>query len=453
MSFLSRDNIKNFNLYFLGLSIFPISVFAPVGMWIPLVLSSVVYFFLEKKKSVFFQLENPRSTLPLLLMIYLVLSLFWTQNISHAYIHLLHLIFLYIAFRIVLISTEKTKIKTNIKYVLFYSFIFCCFTTTIDIYFNLGIKLFFSNFFENLRSFNSSNNSLENTDLRSGMYSGLYNRGINVLLIFSCILSFIFLRQKIYLFIIILFCLFLIFTGESQTSKLLVFLFIFIFAAAKILKKFLSLLLISTVAFYFIFSPLLLNLNNIDKWGENHVSLMKKIDDNKSQTLLSLLNTGNLSDVFTYLENIKNKIHFKLLHRQMIWSFTANKIKEKPFHGHGLSSSRVLDKKVEVFIIENGVKTKKYFSLLPLHPHNHVLQIWLELGLIGIILFISIYFTLWKDLIKRLGQNSQTNVVLICAFFGVFLINQLSYGLWQTWWLASIGYFIIFINLFLKKVN
>ena len=42
-----------------------------------------------------------------------------------------------------------------------------------------------------------------------------------------------------------------------------------------------------------------------------------------------------------------------------------------------------------------------YYSAIPLHPHNNALQIWLELGLVGIFLYVVLIISLWKRIIFK----------------------------------------------------
>ena len=75
------------------------------------------------------------------------------------------------------------------------------------------------------------------------------------------------------------------------------------------------------------------------------------------------------------------------------------------------------------------------------------MQIWLELGLIGIIVF---YFFIY-NLVKRLNNFTEKQFYLsafpIVSFIQVFFIGQLSYGFWQSWWIA-----IIIINFMLYSI-
>ena len=70
-----------------------------------------------------------------------------------------------------------------------------------------------------------------------------------------------------------------------------------------------------------------------------------------------------------------------MLHRLVIWSYAREKIANKLFFGYGLSSSRsIAPQQITSLWIT-------HYQLMPLHPHNGVIQLWLELGLVGIYFF------------------------------------------------------------------
>ena len=52
MSFLQKEKIYNITFIFLSVTIIPLSILAPVGIWLPLIFTSIIYFLLEKKKNV-----------------------------------------------------------------------------------------------------------------------------------------------------------------------------------------------------------------------------------------------------------------------------------------------------------------------------------------------------------------------------------------------------------------
>ncbi len=131
----------------------------------------------------------------------------------------------------------------------------------------------------------------------------------------------------------------------------------------------------------------------------------------------STLVTLNLSD-------------FTLQHRFAIWDFTAAKTMEHPLLGWGLGASRAIPG-------ADGIATQLggRAEVLPLHPHNALLQLWLELGLPGILLTI-IAFVVILIRIPRYIAGRKELAMSLTVIFSVTLIAELSYGLWQSWWLA-----------------
>ena len=80
---------------------------------------------------------------------------------------------------------------------------------------------------------------------------------------------------------------------------------------------------------------------------------------------------------------------------------------------------------------------------IPLHPHNNFLQIWLELGMIGIIIITLI----WIKVIKfgiRIRKNSYILGTGICSsIVTIFVICNLSFGVFQAWWMSIIAFIFL----------
>ena len=114
--------------------------------------------------------------------------------------------------------------------------------------------------------------------------------------------------------------------------------------------------------------------------------------------------------------------------------------------GHGVSSSRKFGEKetVEFKRIKDGKIEKIYYPSIPLHTHNNTIQIWLELGLFRDNFIYSFFTFFWyKILFKYKLKKFEYSLVSGCLF-SVFLINQASYGLWQSWWISAILLYNIF---------
>lgn len=130
---------------------------------------------------------------------------------------------------------------------------------------------------------------------------------------------------------------------------------------------------------------------------------------------------------------------FSAAHRLLIWDFTAERIAERPVLGWGMDSSRAIPGGTE----RTSQETRTAFGLtaesahhwfihqqmLPLHPHNMPLQIWLELGAVGAALLA---------LLLALTALACRNPAACGAFAAALVISLLSYGMWQYWWVAGL---------------
>ena len=116
-------------------------------------------------------------------------------------------------------------------------------------------------------------------------------------------------------------------------------------------------------------------------------------------------------------------------HRMLIWRFVADRISERPILGWGFNSSRVIPGRHDRLDVSEPA--------LPLHPHNAALQWWLELGAPGAILGTALI--LW--LMRAIGR-ARASIVGKASAVGLVLsavtICFLSYGIWQSWWLAAL---------------
>ncbi|MEW5727604.1 MAG: O-antigen ligase family protein [Pseudomonadota bacterium] len=129
-------------------------------------------------------------------------------------------------------------------------------------------------------------------------------------------------------------------------------------------------------------------------------------------------------------------------HRLTIWRFTASKVAEKPIVGWGMDAARALPggKDTVTVVREDDsparLPVEIYEQQLPLHPHSAVLQVWLELGAVGILLAGAL---LWR-VIGRLGARGgvpQAAYAMGAVAAGAVVANM-SFGLWQSWWQSTL---------------
>lgn len=129
------------------------------------------------------------------------------------------------------------------------------------------------------------------------------------------------------------------------------------------------------------------------------------------------------------------------MNRLITWKFTSQKIMEKPVLGWGLRTSRALPgggKKYDITKTpENGRQhliIRDFF--IPLHPHNQFLQIWLELGALGALLFAATGGLLIIRIVKSEKEIRHSQWV-VGAVVTLIIYNQISFGVWQNWWIAG----------------
>ena len=128
------------------------------------------------------------------------------------------------------------------------------------------------------------------------------------------------------------------------------------------------------------------------------------------------------------------------VHRLYIWQFTAERILERPILGWGLDSSRVMPgRDAHLLDINPDLPADVYgtMQVLPLHPHNAPLQVWLELGLPGAALLAALSAGLLWWLARRVPGRLQA-AAAASVLMVALAVSSLSYGIWQTWWLAAL---------------
>jgi O-antigen ligase len=121
---------------------------------------------------------------------------------------------------------------------------------------------------------------------------------------------------------------------------------------------------------------------------------------------------------------IPNSAH----HRLIIWKFTADRIAERPILGWGYDSSRSIPGSTT--LLGAGAPA------LPLHPHNGMLQWWLELGFVGAALGAALLIAIARAIGRVDGEAERA------AALGLYVVAMtavsLSFGIWQGWWVATL---------------
>lgn len=128
-------------------------------------------------------------------------------------------------------------------------------------------------------------------------------------------------------------------------------------------------------------------------------------------------------------------------HRYYIWRFAIARAIERPLAGWGLDTSH---------IIPGGhVNIAIGKELMPLHPHNATLQLWLELGVPGLLTAAAIF---WVIMFARFGAPESVVEVYVkpLTLAVVFVCMNTTYGIWQTWWLSLLALSLAALFLFCR---
>lgn len=115
--------------------------------------------------------------------------------------------------------------------------------------------------------------------------------------------------------------------------------------------------------------------------------------------------------------------------RVHVWDFAAERIFERPLLGWGFDSSR----RMPDFGAEPYLPQREH--VIPLHPHNAALQIWLELGAPGLVIALAIAaLALWRSG----APTPYDRAAAQGAYAGALTVALLSFGIWQNQWLCAL---------------
>lgn len=125
------------------------------------------------------------------------------------------------------------------------------------------------------------------------------------------------------------------------------------------------------------------------------------------------------------LQNIEIMNQAYAPHRLEMWDYIARYIMQNPWTGFGIEATRD--------ITDFDPRNVFDFAKTTLHPHNFALQIWIEFGVIGIL--ISAAF-MWKALSLIQSQNFNAQRLMLSTTMAAMVPLASAHGIWQGWWLV-----------------
>lgn len=112
-----------------------------------------------------------------------------------------------------------------------------------------------------------------------------------------------------------------------------------------------------------------------------------------------------------------------------IWRYVCARIAEQPWIGHGLDASRAVTDRIQVRELN--------MRAVPLHPHSASLQIWFETGAVGAVLAAATLLAGGFALSRLFADNRPAAAAACATLASLGLVANVSFGLWQEWWLAT----------------
>lgn len=394
------------------------------------------------------------------LTIYFLIFLIINKNIKYL-INDFSKIFCIFYIYIVLRSLFSDEILFTLKNTLFY-FRFLVFALLLKYILsqNLNLRKIFINiflltliiisvdaFFEQIRNshwlFDKTSYAESHNNRISGLFDEEYILGGFILSFFPAVVIIYYfqkLRKKYELFLLILlivfFCYVVIITGERASFiKLLIFVFLAIFFTSIIksfkIKSITSIIILFSIVFTISFQPKLkdrLIYHSMDLFFQN--DQFNRIDRNQPliNVFIDNYKKGNFKPLYFSKEHTDHAIiSFKM--------FYDNKI-----FGHGVKMFRFKCAENKYYINDRACST---------HSHGIVFTFLSELGIIGILFMITIYFYLIKNIIKPTKNKNIDKLILMSIL--VYLFPLLPSGYFFNNFFSIILYTLVGLFLACKK--
>ena len=148
--------------------------------------------------------------------------------------------------------------------------------------------------------------------------------------------------------------------------------------------------------------------------------------------------SGQLSDKFVDI------LPLSWEHRVIMWEYTAGRIWESPFIGHGFDAVRTFD-------ATTALGNAEKWPIVSLHPHNAGLHIWVETGLIGVFFACFSLVLIGRHILAIAAQSTNFAVAMSGFVLSVTFISAVTYGVWQHWWWGAIIFTSAIVNGILPK--
>jgi O-antigen ligase len=145
-------------------------------------------------------------------------------------------------------------------------------------------------------------------------------------------------------------------------------------------------------------------------------------------------------------ENIPNYNAYLHSHsyvdRLYIWNEVATTTLEHPWLGIGIDGTSHHEKAHAIrkwsYVDNQGTSHDMHSPRFGRHPHNAILQLWLELGIMGLILGTLLAYLTVYQIYRTNFLGSLDKAVSAGLFTGTFIIVWVNLGFWQNWWISGL---------------
>ena len=127
-------------------------------------------------------------------------------------------------------------------------------------------------------------------------------------------------------------------------------------------------------------------------------------------------------------------------HRLFYWDNASRLTLKAPVLGYGGEASRyfseIPDPRPQKVYVDGEAVYSIDGKLLGVHPHNGVIQLWLEYGAVGALFCLAglwCWYRYWMS-----ARDRRTQAARFALFSAVFVVMNAAWGAWQTDWIAII---------------
>ncbi|MBE0533464.1 MAG: O-antigen ligase family protein [Rhodospirillales bacterium] len=119
-------------------------------------------------------------------------------------------------------------------------------------------------------------------------------------------------------------------------------------------------------------------------------------------------------------------------HRQVIWQYALHLAEQRPWIGWGINTINLVPQLPGTSPIEFGV------PVLPSHPHNWILEIFAETGIIGGIAMLFAVGLQFSAMLRRYRAGGEGRMLAALAASAAFFVSGLfNFSFWSAWWQVS----------------